>query len=85
MNLAQRIGSNSFFSILTQFIRLLANAVLFIGIARVYGVEAFGQFTTAHTYTIFLATNQPYYFSKQKIAPNIERKSMNYKVQMALA
>ncbi|MFI5251806.1 MAG: flippase [Bacteroidota bacterium] len=49
-----RIRKNSFFSFLSSAIRLGANMLLFVGIARFYGPEAFGQFTTAHTYlTIF--------------------------------
>ena len=52
---ARRIWRNSFFATLSQFIRLATNFLLFIGIARLYGVEAFGQFTTAHTLsTVFL-------------------------------
>jgi O-antigen/teichoic acid export membrane protein len=50
-----RIKRNSLFAGLSQLIRLLANFVLFVGIARLYGPEAFGQFTAAHTLgTIFL-------------------------------
>ncbi len=50
-----RIKRNSLFAFLSRLIRLLTNFVLFVGIARFYGVEAFGQFTTAHTLsTIFL-------------------------------
>jgi O-antigen/teichoic acid export membrane protein len=52
---ASRIRWNSLFSFLSQFIRLLTNFFLFVGIARFYGPEAFGQFATAHTLsTIFL-------------------------------
>jgi O-antigen/teichoic acid export membrane protein len=49
------IKRNSLFAFLSQLIRLLTNVLLFVGIARLYGVDAFGQFTTAHTLsTIFL-------------------------------
>jgi O-antigen/teichoic acid export membrane protein len=49
------IKRNSFFAFLSQLIRLLTNVLMFVGIARLYGVNAFGQFTTAHTLsTIFL-------------------------------
>ncbi len=52
---ASRIRWNSLFAFLSQLIRLLTNFFLFVGIARFYGPEAFGQFTTAHTFsTIFL-------------------------------
>jgi O-antigen/teichoic acid export membrane protein len=52
---AARIRRNSFFAFLSQLIRLGTNFLMFVGIARLYGVEAFGQFTTAHTLaTIFL-------------------------------
>jgi len=55
MTRVRRIWRNSFFATLSQFIRLATNFLLFIGIARLYGVEAFGQFTTAHTLsTVFL-------------------------------
>jgi O-antigen/teichoic acid export membrane protein len=46
---AARIRRNSVFALLSQVIRLATNFLLFVGIARLYGVEAFGQFTTAHT------------------------------------
>jgi len=50
-----RIKKNAVFAFLSRLIRLLTNFLLFIGIARLYGLEAFGQFTTAHTLaTIFL-------------------------------
>lgn len=49
------INRNSFFSFLSSTIRLVTNFFLFIGIARFYGTETFGQFTIAHTYmTLFL-------------------------------
>jgi len=55
MGLANSIRRNSFFSFLSSAIRLLTNVLLFVGVARYYGPEAFGQFTTALTYaTIFL-------------------------------
>jgi O-antigen/teichoic acid export membrane protein len=51
----RRVWRNSFFAFLSQLIRLSTNLLLFVGIARLYGVEAFGQFTTAHTLsTVFL-------------------------------
>jgi len=50
-----RIKRNSLFAFLSRLIRLLTNFVMFVGIARFYGIESFGQFTTAHTLsTIFL-------------------------------
>src|SRR5882762_8439858 len=50
-----RIHWNSLYSFLSQAIRLLTNFLMFVGIARFYGAEAFGQFTTAHTFsTIFI-------------------------------
>ncbi|MBS4027436.1 MAG: flippase [Ignavibacteriales bacterium] len=51
MGTASRIRWNSLFSFLSQVIRLGTNMIMFIGIARFYGAEAFGQFTTAHTFT----------------------------------
>jgi O-antigen/teichoic acid export membrane protein len=55
MSQGAHIRRNSFFAFLSQLIRLLTNVLMFVGIARLYGVEAFGQFTTAHTLsTIFL-------------------------------
>jgi len=55
MTQARRIWRNSFFATLSQFIRLATNFLMFVGIARLYGVESFGQFTTAHTLsTVFL-------------------------------
>lgn len=51
-NQATRIRWNSFFFLLSSAIRLLANFLLFIGIARLYGPEAFGQFTIAHTLSV---------------------------------
>lgn len=52
MDSAHRIKRNSFFSFLSSFIRLFTNFLLFVGIARIYGPEAFGQYTIAHTYLI---------------------------------
>ncbi|MGA9121572.1 MAG: flippase [Bacteroidota bacterium] len=49
MSEGARIRKNSFFALSSQLIRLLTNFLLFVGIARYYGEEAFGQFTTAHT------------------------------------
>lgn len=49
------IKRNSIFVFSSNAVRLLAIAVVFVGIARLYGPEAFGQFTAAHTLaTIFL-------------------------------
>jgi O-antigen/teichoic acid export membrane protein len=49
------IKRNSVFVLGSNAVRLVATAVAFIGIARLYGPEAFGQFTAAHTLaTIFL-------------------------------
>ncbi|MDI6802578.1 MAG: flippase [Bacteroidota bacterium] len=52
MDSALRIKRNSFFSFLSSFVRLFTNFLLFVGIARIYGPEAFGQYTIAHTYLI---------------------------------
>lgn len=53
--LAQTLRRNSLFALTSSVIRLASNAVLFILVARFYGPEAFGQFTTAHTLaTIFI-------------------------------
>ncbi|MCL4706838.1 flippase [bacterium] len=49
MELAARIRWNSLFSLLSSGIRLFTNVFLFLGLARFYGPEAFGQFATAHT------------------------------------
>ena len=55
MTRGSRIKRNSVFAFLSRVIRLVTNVLLFVGIARLYGVEAFGQFTAAHTLsTIFL-------------------------------
>jgi O-antigen/teichoic acid export membrane protein len=49
MSEAVRIRRNSLFSFLSVAIRLMANILLFLIIARFYGAETFGQFTFAHT------------------------------------
>ena len=55
MRQAARLRWNSLFSLLSAGIRLLTNVLMFLGIARMYGPETFGQFTTAHTLaTLFL-------------------------------
>jgi O-antigen/teichoic acid export membrane protein len=43
------IKRNSFFAFLSSFVRLLANAILFIIVARVYGPVEFGQLTASYT------------------------------------
>jgi len=43
------IWKNSFFLFFSQLIRLLTNFFIFIGIARLYGPEGFGQFSIAFT------------------------------------
>ncbi|MCL4548433.1 MAG: flippase [Bacteroidetes bacterium] len=43
------IWKNSFFAFLSQAIRLLTNLFVFVGIARLYGPEIFGQFSIAYT------------------------------------
>ncbi len=49
------IRRNSLFSFLSTATRLIANMLMFVGVARLYGADVFGQFTTAHTYlTLFL-------------------------------
>ena len=51
----QVLKRNSLFSLASAGTRLLSNSLLFILLARFYGAEAFGQFTTAHTLsTIFI-------------------------------
>jgi len=47
-----RIKRNSLFAFGSSAVRLVANGILFIGIARFYGPKAFGQFTAAHTLSI---------------------------------
>ena len=49
MSLAARIRWNSLFALSSSGIRLATNVILFVGIARFFGPEGFGQFTTAHT------------------------------------
>jgi O-antigen/teichoic acid export membrane protein len=52
---ASRVRQNSFFSLISSAIRLSSSFLLFVGIARLYGPEAFGQYTTAHALsTLFL-------------------------------
>jgi O-antigen/teichoic acid export membrane protein len=54
MSEATLINRNSIFSLLSAMTRMFSNMLLFIGIARFYGPEGFGQFTIAHTYlTLF--------------------------------
>jgi len=53
MTEAERIRKNSFYSFLTVSSRLVANVFIFWIIARFYGPDIFGQFTTAQV----LATN----------------------------
>ncbi|MEX2115995.1 MAG: flippase [Bacteroidota bacterium] len=51
---AVRIRRNTVFSFAAALIRMLATMLMFVGIARFFGPEAFGQFALAHTYlTIF--------------------------------
>ncbi len=53
--MASRVHKNSLFAFLSAVTRLLANVLLFLGIARYYGAEEFGQFTVAHTIaTLFI-------------------------------
>lgn len=49
---ASRIRWNSFYFFLSHLIRLFTNFLLFVGIARFYGPEPFGQFTVAHSLAI---------------------------------
>jgi O-antigen/teichoic acid export membrane protein len=54
MSDALGVRRNSALSLGSAVARLTATMVLFVGIARTYGAEAFGQFTFAHTYlTLF--------------------------------
>ncbi len=51
---AVRIRRNTLFALAATLTRMLATMLMFVGIARFFGPEAFGQFTLAHTYlTIF--------------------------------
>jgi O-antigen/teichoic acid export membrane protein len=55
MSEASTIRKNSFFALSSISIRLVANILLFMLIARFYGAKIFGQFTFAHTLaTIFI-------------------------------
>ena len=48
------IRRNTVFSFAAALIRMLATMLMFVGIARFFGPQAFGQFALAHTYlTIF--------------------------------
>lgn len=49
------VRRNTLFAFLSQAVRLVANVVLFVGLARMYGPEDFGRFTAAHTLsTVFI-------------------------------
>lgn len=48
MNDAKLLRRNSYFSLLSAAIRFLTNALMFIGIARIFGPIAFGSFSTAY-------------------------------------
>ena len=50
---ATPVRRNSFFSLLSATLRLGTNFLLFVGIARLYGPVAFGQYTTAHALSTF--------------------------------
>ncbi len=54
-----KVRSNSFFSFLSGIIRVALSGLMFIGVARFYGAETFGEFTTAYTYLtiIFLVAD----------------------------
>lgn len=55
MKRGARIRRNSTLSFVAAAVRMGTNMLLFVGIARFYGAEAFGQFATAHVYlTLFL-------------------------------
>ena len=45
----RRIQKNSLYLFISTFSRLVTNSLLFIIIARYFGVEIFGSFTAAHT------------------------------------
>lgn len=47
-----RIKRNSLFVFFSSILRLSSNFLLFVGIARFYGQDAFGQFITAYTWAI---------------------------------
>ena len=49
MSEATRIRKNSLFSLISSFLRLVANFILFWLVAKRLGPEVFGQFTLAHT------------------------------------
>src|ERR1051325_10385474 len=46
--LASRLKRNSILSLLSSGTRLVANSLMFIGIARFYGPEVFGSFSAAY-------------------------------------
>jgi O-antigen/teichoic acid export membrane protein len=49
-----RIHRNTLYALTSSASRLIANFLMFAGIARIFGPESFGQFTLAHTYfTLF--------------------------------
>ena len=51
-SLLRTLRRNAIFSALSSVVRLSTTALLFILVARAYGPEAFGQFTTAHTLSL---------------------------------
>jgi O-antigen/teichoic acid export membrane protein len=51
-SLIHTIQRNTFFSFISNGTRILANAVLFVLVAKFYGPVLFGQFTMAHTLAI---------------------------------
>jgi O-antigen/teichoic acid export membrane protein len=50
MRWGSKVHKNSLFSFLSSVVRLGTNILMFVGVARFYGAETFGQFTVAHAY-----------------------------------
>lgn len=53
MSEAATVKRNSYFLLLSSAVRLVTSFILFAGVARLYGPEAFGQFATASTISNF--------------------------------
>jgi len=92
MSQVSRLKRNSLFALLSHLVRLATNFLLFVGVARLYGVETFGQFTTAHTFaTIFLlladfgfdSLLQTHIAKQRATAPALARKCFTLKLLFA--
>jgi O-antigen/teichoic acid export membrane protein len=91
---ATRIRRNSVFAFLSQAIRTFTNFLMFVGIARYYGAQAFGQFTTAHAFSMFFILFADFGFDAlltteiarhRERAPEIARRYWGIKVGFAAA